>query len=739
MDLYSLLACPSCKTPVARQTDLLTCTKCHQNYPIVNGVPVMLPDGSIPNIQHQAELPVYDHYDAWIHRLILQSLLDDQIVVDIGSGNVSLDDPCIIRMDVKLSPYVDLVADVHALPFLPESIDYMFSLAVFEHLRNPFLAAQEMYKALKDGGYIYHECNFMFPYHGYPYMFFNSSAQGMEQIFGDFTRLCAGVAPWFMPSFAVKALLQTYVTYSHAREYPHGERIIKIFEAILKLDLQQYDIYFSEAESFYLAAGTYFSGIKQKTPESSLTPWTLQRIWSMDKDLQARFPNINQLATVDNILIWARQEGRQQYPEIADYFEHLTPFNKRGGQASWDRSYVRSLEFVEPRFGAMGFNPDDPMSIQSQIAASQDHSSELNAVIESILELQTHLPSDRWHLLKRAWQVMRQEGMISLVKKTKRYLVSERRMNTHTGVNAPPTVAEIAFGGERVTHLYPNDVYYAHLSIYHFALQFCHNKIVLDAGSGSGYGSAYLAKHGARKVTALDIEEQAVKFSQYYFPEPNLTYQVMGIEQIKGFPSNYFDVILTSNALEHVPNVYPFFRSAWELLRADGQLIIAVPPVVDALSRQSNLDNPYHLNIWTPRQWFYILSLFFSEVQPYRHGFNKQGIELDFANTPEQTHVNESDFLFKPVQLDDFYRLHTLTVIFVAQKPKPEYDLPNPGSSLKFVDDSFTRPIQTDPSPTLLKPQSRVARALEIAQKQDLKVLTQKTIDHLVTKIQRKR
>jgi hypothetical protein len=31
---------------------------------------------------------------------------------------------------------------------------------------------------------------------------------------------------------------------------------------------------------------------------------------------------------------------------------------------------------------------------------------------------------------------------------------------------------EIAFGGERVTHLYPRDLYYAHLSIYWFASQF---------------------------------------------------------------------------------------------------------------------------------------------------------------------------------------------------------------------------------------------------------------------------
>jgi SAM-dependent methyltransferase len=78
-------------------------------------------------------------------------------------------------MDVAWSPYVDLVADAHALPFLPGSLDYIFSLAVVEHLRNPFLAAQSMVMALKDGGFIYHECNFVFAYHGYPHHYFKGA------------------------------------------------------------------------------------------------------------------------------------------------------------------------------------------------------------------------------------------------------------------------------------------------------------------------------------------------------------------------------------------------------------------------------------------------------------------------------------------------------------------------------------------------------------------------------------
>jgi hypothetical protein len=40
--------------------------------------------------------------------------------------------------------------------------------------------------------------------------------------------------------------------------------------------------------------------------------------------------------------------------------------------------------------------------------------------------------------------------------------------------------------------------YWAHLSIYRFAVPFAQGKRVLDAGSGSGYGSSYLARHGAK-------------------------------------------------------------------------------------------------------------------------------------------------------------------------------------------------------------------------------------------------
>jgi uncharacterized protein YbaR (Trm112 family)/SAM-dependent methyltransferase len=371
MSLIDILACPNCKIHVIQQVDSLKCEKCGISFPIINSVPVMFPDGSVPVIQHEADLQIHRSYNPWVHRIILQSLLDNQIVVEIGAGNIAFDDPCIIRMDVTLSPYVDLVADAHYMPFLPESLDFVFSLAVFEHLRNPFQAAQSIYEVLKDGGYIYNECNFVFAYHGYPYHYFNASLQGMEQIFSDFVALRKGVATYQMPSFALNMILGTYLNYSHANEYLHGQRLTLLIRKILELNLMDYDIYFSENEALYVAAGTYFSGIKKKTRDSTLMPMVIQRVWKDHSEINSRFHDINQIGYLENILIWANREGRKNFPEISEYLDNIIPFNKRGIEAPSRREEIRAFELEEAKFGAIGFNPDNSMEINSRIAEIQ--------------------------------------------------------------------------------------------------------------------------------------------------------------------------------------------------------------------------------------------------------------------------------------------------------------------------------------------------------------------------------
>jgi len=44
--LLALLACPACQGDVQLNGNHIVCTKCHRNYPIVDGIPVLLVDSA---------------------------------------------------------------------------------------------------------------------------------------------------------------------------------------------------------------------------------------------------------------------------------------------------------------------------------------------------------------------------------------------------------------------------------------------------------------------------------------------------------------------------------------------------------------------------------------------------------------------------------------------------------------------------------------------------------------------
>ena len=51
------------------------------------------------------------------------------------------------------NPSADFLADAHSLPFSDASFDCVFSYAVLEHLHDPFIAAHEILRVLKPGGW----------------------------------------------------------------------------------------------------------------------------------------------------------------------------------------------------------------------------------------------------------------------------------------------------------------------------------------------------------------------------------------------------------------------------------------------------------------------------------------------------------------------------------------------------------------------------------------------------------
>jgi ubiquinone/menaquinone biosynthesis C-methylase UbiE len=247
---------------------------------------------------------------------------------------------------------------------------------------------------------------------------------------------------------------------------------------------------------------------------------------------------------------------------------------------------------------------------------------------------------------------------------------------------------------ERISFLYPNDRYFAHLSIYHFASRWCNGKIVLDAGCGTGYGTNHLIKCGAKKVYGVDASSEAISQGRMNFSRENVEFIVENLTTLSRFEDHSFDLIVASNSLEHVEGIDHFFHAAWRLLKKSGVLIVAVPTALNERAVAAELSNPFHLNIWSPRHWFSTLHLYFNSIRCYTHMLSKQGVTFQPLNTPEETIINEADFSFQEESLSTLSEVPSFTGIFVASDPVAKENLPEKDKPLPLTDFSITRKLQ---------------------------------------------
>jgi hypothetical protein len=97
--------------------------------------------------------------------------------------------------DIEDGQDVDIVADAHTLSqTVHHSYDAFIAISVWEHLKRPWIAAQEAAAVVKAGGIAYVCTHQTFPLHGYPHDYFRFSADALALIFEDagFTTLSYG-------------------------------------------------------------------------------------------------------------------------------------------------------------------------------------------------------------------------------------------------------------------------------------------------------------------------------------------------------------------------------------------------------------------------------------------------------------------------------------------------------------------------------------------------------------------
>ncbi len=80
---------------------------------------------------------------------------------------------------------VDVVGDLHSLPFGEEKFDAIICVVVFEHLKNPFKAMGELSRVLKKGGKIFVVFPFNWEIHQAPHDFFRFTEYGFKSMAED--------------------------------------------------------------------------------------------------------------------------------------------------------------------------------------------------------------------------------------------------------------------------------------------------------------------------------------------------------------------------------------------------------------------------------------------------------------------------------------------------------------------------------------------------------------------------
>jgi SAM-dependent methyltransferase len=229
-------------------------------------------------------------------------------------------------------------------------------------------------------------------------------------------------------------------------------------------------------------------------------------------------------------------------------------------------------------------------------------------------------------------------------------------------------------GGERVT-VDNSWLYWAHLSIYLFAVPFCSGgRRVLDAGSGAGYGAAYLARRGA-SVLALEGDREAVMYARERYAAEDLNYEIADLNQPLPAADRAFDLVFSSNVFEHVANVDGLAAECARVIKSDGRVIVAVPPVTSAGSAESDIRNHFHVHHIPPSAWHAKLSRYFADVDCYiHHGrgewWDNERMVAEHARPAAKVTIRETDFEFTSIPVEAFASEASITALFVCRRPR---------------------------------------------------------------------
>ncbi|MBU6525870.1 class I SAM-dependent methyltransferase [Methylocystis sp. MJC1] len=128
------------------------------------------------------EIPISENsYDQETVELI--ESCREGLVLDVGAGFRPVYYSNVVNLEIADYPTTDVIGAADSLPFKDASFDGVISIAVLEHVKDPFRCAREIARVLKPGGWLKCCVPFLQPLHGFPHHYFNMTHEGLRTLF----------------------------------------------------------------------------------------------------------------------------------------------------------------------------------------------------------------------------------------------------------------------------------------------------------------------------------------------------------------------------------------------------------------------------------------------------------------------------------------------------------------------------------------------------------------------------
>ena len=207
--LKKILRCPACNGDITWNKKSIECINCRITIKTTNKTLVFYSKSLLSDY----DKPSYSSSNGY-HWPVIELIKKNKngIILDYGAGNQIYNYPNVVQLDVSLYPKTDIVIGTDSpLPFKEGSMDGVVSLAVLEHVKNPFFYVSEIYRVLKPSGTCILDTAFLQPLHASPAHYFNTTSHAVELLFKDFKTDILQAGPHQKPWLMLKWILQSYI------------------------------------------------------------------------------------------------------------------------------------------------------------------------------------------------------------------------------------------------------------------------------------------------------------------------------------------------------------------------------------------------------------------------------------------------------------------------------------------------------------------------------------------------